>query len=96
VVAATVVPAAGYLIEQATDRGLLLAPVAPRPGTVAYQLWDPVGVAEREVDQADPEYQGQHRHRMPPPPRHYSSRCDHQGDRPSVEGTMAGLVLAAK
>jgi hypothetical protein len=32
---------AGYLIEQATDRGLLLAPVAPRAGTVAYQLWDP-------------------------------------------------------
>jgi hypothetical protein len=32
---------AGYLIEQATDRGLLLAPVAPRPGTMAYRLWDP-------------------------------------------------------
>ncbi len=32
---------AGYLIEQATDRGLLLAPVAPRPGTMAYWLWDP-------------------------------------------------------
>jgi hypothetical protein len=32
---------AGYLIEQATDRGLLLAPVAPRPGAMAYQLWDP-------------------------------------------------------
>ncbi len=32
---------AGYLIEQATDRGLLLAPVAPRPGTMADQLWDP-------------------------------------------------------
>jgi hypothetical protein len=32
---------AGYLIQQATDRGLLLAPVAPRPGTMAYQLWDP-------------------------------------------------------
>jgi hypothetical protein len=32
---------AGYLIEQATDRGLLLAPAAPRPGTMAYQLWDP-------------------------------------------------------
>jgi len=31
---------AGYLIEQATDRGLLLAPVAPRPGTTAYKLWD--------------------------------------------------------
>jgi hypothetical protein len=32
---------AGYLIEQATDRGLLLAPVTPRPGTMAYQLRDP-------------------------------------------------------
>jgi hypothetical protein len=32
---------AGYLIEQATDRGLLLTPVAPRPGTTADQLWDP-------------------------------------------------------
>ncbi|MGH3159538.1 MAG: hypothetical protein ACRDNF_23595 [Streptosporangiaceae bacterium] len=32
---------AGYLIKQATDRGLLLAPVAPRPGTVADQLWNP-------------------------------------------------------
>jgi hypothetical protein len=32
---------AGYLIEEATDRGLLLAPVAPQPGTVADQLWDP-------------------------------------------------------
>lgn len=32
---------AGYQTEQATDRGLLLAPVAPRPGTMADQLWDP-------------------------------------------------------
>ena len=32
---------AGYLIEQATNRGLLLAPVAPRPGAMADQLWDP-------------------------------------------------------
>ena len=32
---------AGYLIEQATDRGLLLAPAAPRPGTTAYRLWNP-------------------------------------------------------
>ena len=32
---------AGYLIEQATNRGLLLAPVAPRAGATAYQLWDP-------------------------------------------------------
>jgi hypothetical protein len=32
---------AGYQIEQATSRGLLLAPVAPRPGAMADQLWDP-------------------------------------------------------
>jgi hypothetical protein len=32
---------AGYRIEQGTGRGLLLAPVAPRPGAMAYQLWDP-------------------------------------------------------
>jgi hypothetical protein len=32
---------AGYLIEQGTDRGLLLAPVAPGPGTMADKLWDP-------------------------------------------------------
>jgi len=32
---------AGYLIEQGTDRGLLLAPAAPQPGTMAYRLWDP-------------------------------------------------------
>ena len=32
---------AGYLIEQATDHGLLLAPVAPRPGAMADLLWDP-------------------------------------------------------
>jgi hypothetical protein len=32
---------AGYQIQQATDRGLLLAPAAPRPGTTADQLWDP-------------------------------------------------------
>jgi hypothetical protein len=32
---------AGYLIEQATDRGLLLAPAAPRPGATAYLLWNP-------------------------------------------------------
>jgi hypothetical protein len=32
---------AGYLIEQATDRGLLLAPVAPGPGIMADRLWDP-------------------------------------------------------
>jgi hypothetical protein len=32
---------AGYLIDQATNRGLLLAPVAPRPGAMACQLRDP-------------------------------------------------------
>ena len=32
---------AGYLIEQGTDRGLLLAPVAQRSGTMADTLWDP-------------------------------------------------------
>ena len=32
---------AGYLIDQATDRGLLLAPVIQRPGLSAYTLWDP-------------------------------------------------------
>ena len=32
---------AGYLIEQGTGRGLLLAPVAQRPGTMADMLWDP-------------------------------------------------------
>jgi hypothetical protein len=31
----------GYLIEQATGRGLLLAPAAPRPGTTAWQLREP-------------------------------------------------------
>jgi len=32
---------AGYLIEQGTDRGLLLAPVAQRAETMADRLWDP-------------------------------------------------------
>jgi hypothetical protein len=32
---------AGYLIEQGTERGLLLAPVAQRPGMTADKLWDP-------------------------------------------------------
>ncbi len=32
---------AGYLIAQGTDRGLLLAPVAQRPGPMADKLWDP-------------------------------------------------------
>jgi hypothetical protein len=33
---------AGYLIEQGTDRGLLLAPVAQDSGTMPDTLWDPV------------------------------------------------------
>jgi hypothetical protein len=32
---------AGEAIEQATDRGLLLAPAAPRTGEMADMLWDP-------------------------------------------------------
>jgi hypothetical protein len=32
---------AGYLIEQGTGRGLLLAPAAQRPGAMADELWDP-------------------------------------------------------
>jgi hypothetical protein len=32
---------AGYLIEQGTGRGLLLAPVAPQAGTITDRLWDP-------------------------------------------------------
>ncbi len=31
----------GYVIDQATRRGLLLAPVLPQPGTTADRLWDP-------------------------------------------------------
>ena len=34
---------AGYAIDQATRQGLLLAPVAPQPGTTTYTLWDPAG-----------------------------------------------------
>src|SRR5487761_365140 len=30
----------GYVIDQATDRGLLLAPVSPQPGAAAEKLWD--------------------------------------------------------
>jgi hypothetical protein len=38
----------GYVIDQATDRGLLLAPAAQRSGSTAYQLWNPAtGRAER-------------------------------------------------
>jgi uncharacterized protein YbjT (DUF2867 family) len=32
----------GYAVDQGTDRGLLLAPVSPQPGTVVSKLWDPV------------------------------------------------------
>jgi hypothetical protein len=32
---------AGYVIEQGTDRGLLLAPTDPLPGTGADRLWNP-------------------------------------------------------
>ena len=32
---------AGYVIYQATDRGLLLAPVSQPPGPQAYKLWNP-------------------------------------------------------
>ncbi len=34
---------AGYVIEQATDRGLLLAPAVQHPGPPAYTLWDSTG-----------------------------------------------------
>jgi hypothetical protein len=34
---------AGYGIDQATRQGLLLAPVAPQPGTTTDTLWDPAG-----------------------------------------------------
>jgi hypothetical protein len=40
---------AGYLIEQATSRGLLLAPVAPRPGALADQLWDPAAARATHI-----------------------------------------------
>jgi hypothetical protein len=32
---------AGFVIDRATNRGLLLAPVTPRSATAAYELWDP-------------------------------------------------------
>jgi hypothetical protein len=31
----------GYVIDQGTDRGLLLAPVGQQPEAATYQLWDP-------------------------------------------------------
>jgi hypothetical protein len=41
----------GYLIEQGTSRGLLLAPVAPGAGTMADKLWDPAAAqASRTFD----------------------------------------------
>jgi len=33
----------GYVIDQATDRGLLLVPAVQRPGPPAYTLWDATG-----------------------------------------------------
>jgi hypothetical protein len=33
----------GYVIDQATDRGLLLAPAVQRPGPSTYRLWDAAG-----------------------------------------------------
>jgi hypothetical protein len=33
----------GYVIDQATDRGLLLVPAVQRPGPPAYTLWDAAG-----------------------------------------------------
>ena len=42
---------AGYLIERGTGRGLLLAPVPERAGTVADKLWDPAAPqASRTLD----------------------------------------------
>jgi len=42
----------GYVIYQATDRGLLLAPVTPQPGTSVYKLWNPADPpAARTFDQ---------------------------------------------
>jgi hypothetical protein len=32
---------AGYVIDQATDRGLLLTPAAQGPGATTYELWNP-------------------------------------------------------
>jgi hypothetical protein len=40
---------AGYVIYQATDRGLLLAPAAQRPGPAAYRLWDTGGSGPGQV-----------------------------------------------
>ncbi len=40
---------AGYMIEQGTSRGLLLAPAAPRTGRMPDKLWDP---ATRQVSRS--------------------------------------------
>jgi len=41
----------GYLIEQATARGLLLEPAGPQPGTFTDELWDPAApLASRTFD----------------------------------------------
>jgi hypothetical protein len=43
---------AGYTIYEATDRGLLLAPVDQEPGTPVYKLWNPAGPqASRTFDE---------------------------------------------
>jgi hypothetical protein len=40
---------AGYRIEQATGRGLLLVPAAPQPDATADQLWDPAAPHARRT-----------------------------------------------
>ena len=40
---------AGYVIFQATDRGLLLAPVSPRPGVQVDLLWNPADPGARRT-----------------------------------------------
>jgi hypothetical protein len=40
---------AGYVIDQGTDRGLLLAPAGPRPGAPDDLLWDPAHQASRRL-----------------------------------------------
>ena len=37
----TVALPSGYAIAQGTDRGLLLAPASPQPGSAVYRLWTP-------------------------------------------------------
>jgi len=45
----------GYMVDQGTDRGLLLAPVSPRLGTAADRLWDPSGRTFAAVLAASPD-----------------------------------------